>query len=386
MISTCFRSCALAAALMLAFSPSIMAEQSQTTATSGVPASTTPGAAAAKPATKTFSQQDLDQLLAPIALYPDALLAQMMMASTYPLEVVQAARWVKDNPKVTGKALEDAMAKQSWDPSVKSLTAVPQVLQQMNDKLDWMQKLGDAFLAQQKDVMSTVQSLRAKAVAAGNLKSTDQQAVKTETEDGQTIYIIESTKTEVVYVPIYNPYSIYGPWWYPPRYPPYYMYPPSYVYPPRPVTYPAGIVVGVAIWGGVNWHHGGGVYVNVNHYNSFNHTNISNGSWNHNVNHRGGVAYADRNVASQYNRGGNAQTKQGGQDFRGRADTGNAARPSTRDNAAAGGGFSGVGNGASTRQASQRGSTSRGHYGGGGGGYRGGGGGRRGGGGGGRRR
>ena len=346
-----------------------MAEQSQTVAASGV--------AAVKPATKTFSQQDLDQLLAPIALYPDDLLAQIFMASTYPLEVVQAARFVKAYPNLTGKALEDAMAQMSWDPSVKSLTAVPQVLQQMNDKLDWMQKLGDAFLAQQKDVMATVQSLRAKAVAAGNLKSTEQQAVKTETEDGQTIYIIESTKTEVVYVPIYNPYYAYGPWWYPPHYPPYYMYPPSYVYPPH-VAFTAGIIVGAAIWGGVNWHHGGGVYINVNHYNSFNRTNINNGSWNHNVDHRGGVAYADQNVARQYNRGGNAQTAQSRNDYRGRADTGNAARPATRDNAGAGGGFSGVGNGASTRQASQRGSASRGSYGGGG---RGGGGGGRGGGG-----
>jgi hypothetical protein len=257
------------------------------------------------------------------------------------------------------------------------------VLQQMNHKLDWMQKLGDAFLAQQKDVMATVQALRAKAVAAGNLKSTEQQAVKTETEDGQTIYIIESTKTEVVYVPIYNPYYAYGPWWYPPHYPPYYMYPPAYVYPPH-VAFTAGIIVGAAIWGGVNWHHGGGVYVNVNHYNSFNRTNINNGSWNHNVDHRGGVAYADQNVARQYNRGGDMQSAQAREDFRGRTDTGNAARPSTRDSAAAGGGFSGVGNGASTRQASQRGSASRGNYGGGGGGYRGGGGGGRGGGGGGR--
>lgn len=383
MNSTCFRSCALATALMLAFSPS-MAEQSQTVAASGVAAAQSSAASAnvsgVKPATKTFSQQDLDQLLAPIALYPDDLLAQMLMASTYPLEVVQAARWVQANPKVTGKALEDAMAKMPWDPSVKSLTAVPQVLQQMNDKLDWMQKLGDAFLAQQKDVMDTVQSLRAKAAAAGNLKSTDQQKVNAETEDGQTIYIIESTKTEVVYVPIYNPYYAYGPWWYPPAYPPYYMYPPAYVYPPH-VAFTAGIIVGAAIWGGVNWHHGGGVYVNVNHYNSFNRTNINNGSWNHNVDHRGGVAYADQNVARQYNRGGDMQSAQTRDNYRGRADTGNAARPSTRDSSGGGGGFSGVGNGASTRQASQRGSASRGNYGGGGGGHRGGGGGGRGGGG-----
>ena len=397
MNSTCFRYCALATALMLAFSPS-MAEQSQTAGASGVTSVAASGVAAVNPAKKTFSQQDLDQLLAPIALYPDALLAQIFMGSTYPLEVIEASRWVKANPKVTGKALEDAMAQKSWDPSVKSLTAVPQVLQQMNDKLDWMQKLGDAFLAQQKDVLSTVQMLRAKAVAAGNLKSTEQQVVKTETQDGQTIYIIESTKTEVVYVPIYNPYVSYGTWWYPPSYPPYYMYPPAYVYPPH-VAFSAGIIVGVAIWGNVNWHHGGGVYVNVNHYNSFNRTNISNGSWNHNVDHRRGVAYSDQNVAKQYNRGGDKQTAQARDNYRGRADSGSAARPSTRDSTqpsardsaatrnGSGGGFSGVGNSASTREASQRGSSSRASYGGGGGGggYRGGGGGGRGGGGGGGR-
>ena len=135
---------------------------------------------AVNPAAKTFSQQDLDQILAPIALYPDPLLAQIFMASTYPLEVVQAARWVKANPKITGKALEEAMTKQTWDPAVKSITAVPQVLQQMNDKIDWTQKLGDAFLAQQGDVMDTVQRLRAKAYDVGNLKSSEQQVVKTE--------------------------------------------------------------------------------------------------------------------------------------------------------------------------------------------------------------
>jgi hypothetical protein len=245
-----------------------------------------------------------------------------------------------------------------------------------------MQKLGDAFLAQQKDVMNTVQSLRAKAVAAGNLKSTEQQAVKVETQDGQTIYVIESTKEEVVYVPIYNPYLAYGAWWYPPYYPPYYMYPPAYVYPPH-VAFSAGIIVGAAIWGNVNWHNSS-VNVNVSHYNSFNRTNINNGSWNHNVDHRGGVAYADQNVAKQYNRGSDMQASQARENYRGRADSGNAAGPSSRDNAGAGGGFSGVGNGASTRQASQRGSASRANYGGGGGrggGGRGGGGGGRGGGG-----
>src|SRR5262249_19062086 len=136
----------------------------------------------AKP--KPLSEGQLAQLVAPIALYPDALLAQVLMASTYPLDIVQAARWSKANPKVTGKALEDAMQKQPWDPSVKSLTSVPTVLQMMNEKLDWTQKLGDAFLAQKEDVMKVVQILRARAKEAGSLQSMTQQTVTTRTESG----------------------------------------------------------------------------------------------------------------------------------------------------------------------------------------------------------
>jgi hypothetical protein len=185
--------------------------------------------------------------------------------------VVEAARWQKANPSVKDKALEDAMLKQPWDPAVKSLTSVPQVLQQMSDKLDWTQKLGEAFNTQQADVMKTVQSLRAKAVAAGNLKSTQQQVVKTEVVQSQTIYIIESAQPTVVYVPTYNPYTIYGTWWYP--VPPYYMYPPAYVYPPG-VAFATGVVVGAAIWGGTNWH-GNSVTVNVNQYNSYNKTTVN---------------------------------------------------------------------------------------------------------------
>jgi hypothetical protein len=177
MESTPSQSCALVMALMLALSPAL-AQQSQSTLS--------PGATAGNPTAKTFSQQDLDRLLAPIALYPDPLLAQVLMASTYPLEVVEAARWVKANPKVSGAALETAMARQSWDPAVKSLTAVPQVVQQMSDNLDWMQKLGDAFLAQQQDVMDTVQGLRARADTTGHLKTTEKQVVKTETQGSQT--------------------------------------------------------------------------------------------------------------------------------------------------------------------------------------------------------
>lgn len=376
-------------------------------------------AGVAAPAAKTFSQQELDQILAPIALYPDALLAQIFMASTYPLDVVQAARWSKANPKITGKALEDAMAVQPWDPAVKSLTAVPQVLQQMNDKLDWTQKLGDAFLAQQADVMDTVQGLRAKAAASGNLKSTEQQVVKTEHQGSQTIYIIESSQPQVVYVPTYNPTVVYGTWPY--AAPPYYVYPPGYAYAPG-LTFAAGMVVGAAIWGNCNWGWGrGDVDVNVNQYNNFNRTNISEKNWNHNVENRRGVAYQDRKVAEKYNRGSSSRDSRAREDFRGRAESGrgelksmdrtdlnnrvsNADRNSRdlaqrggadRGNVAdrgsygdrgnvgnragagnrGGGGFSDAGRGAATREASHRGSGSRAAAGGGGGARAGGGGG-----------
>src|SRR3981189_2060874 len=180
-----------------------------------------PGTSA--PAAQSFRNEELEQLAAPIALYPDALVAQILMASTYPLEVVEAARWSKANPKVKDKALEDAMQQQRWDPSVKSLTAFPQVLAMMDQKLDWTQKLGDAFLAQQKELMAAVQRLRAKAQAAGNLKSGKEQTVKVEQQDGptvqiietveqqdgSTVYIIEPANPQVVYVPTYNPVVVY---------------------------------------------------------------------------------------------------------------------------------------------------------------------------------
>ncbi len=266
----------------------------------GVAWAQTPGQQAVKPDEKTFSQQDLDQLLAPIALYPDALLAQILMASTYPLEIVQAARWSKSNPKVTGKSLETAMTKQSWDPSVKAMTAVPQVLQQMSEKIDWTQKLGDAFLSQKQDVMNTVQVLRAKAYAAGNLKTTEQQLVSTSTQGNQVIYVVQPVKTEVVHVPVYNPATVYGTWWY--TYPPYYIYPPTYVYAPG-IAFATGVVVGAAIWGHCHWGHGhSDININIAHYNSFNRTTIKSNTWNHNVSHRKGVAYADHRLNEQYKR------------------------------------------------------------------------------------
>jgi hypothetical protein len=137
--------------------------------------------------------EQLDALLAPIALYPDALLAQILMASTYPLEVIEAERWVTANKNLKDDALKEAVGKQSWDESVKSLVATPSVLDMMSDKLDWTQKLGDAVLAQQPDVMDAIQRLRQKAQANDKLSSNQQQTVTTEQQDGKQVIVIAPT-------------------------------------------------------------------------------------------------------------------------------------------------------------------------------------------------
>ena len=341
------------------------------------PAATPAPAAAPVAGAKTFSQEELDQLLAPIALYPDALLAQVLMASTYPLEIVAAERWVKANASLKDKALEDALQQQTWDPSVKSLAVFPQVLTMMSEKIDWTQRLGDAFLAQQKDVMATAQSLRAKAQAQGSLKDSKEQKVVTETVENTTVIKIEPTNPEVVYVPTYNPTVVYGPWWYP-AYPPYYYYPPGYVAGGALLGFTAGVIVGGALWGNCNWR-GGDVNVNVNRYNSFNRTNVSNTNWSHNAQHRGAVPYRDQGVAKQYGRGQSADAASRDA-FRGRADAGRESiqrgEVSSRD--AAGREFGGArdsaanrdmsgsrnasafdtGRGAQTRDSSSRGSPS----------------------------
>lgn len=282
----------------------------------GGPAAAQQPAPAAAPA---FSQQELDQLVAPIALYPDALFTQVLMASTYPLEIVGAERWVKANPGLKDKALEDALQKQSWDPSVKSLAVFPTVLAMMSTKLDWTQKLGDAFLAQQKDVLATAQALRSKAVAQGSLKESKEQSVVTTQENNTTIIKIEPTNPQVVYVPTYNPTVVYGAWPYP-AYPPYYYYPPGYVAGGALLGFTAGVIVGGALWGGANWGRGD-VNVNINQYNSFNRTNINNSNWNHSAQHRGAVPYRDNAVSQQYGRGqaGDAASRDA---FRGRAEGG----------------------------------------------------------------
>ena len=270
-----------------------------------------------------FKQEELDQILAPIALYPDSLLAQIFMASTYPLEVVEASRWAKENEDLKDDALAAALEEKNWDPSVKSLVNFPQVMDFMNEKLDWTQKLGDAFLAQQKDVMDTVQSLRLKAKEEGNLESSKEQTIGVEKE---TI-IIESASPTVVYVPTYNPTIVYGTWWYP-SYPPYYYYPPRYTV--RPVfAFGVGVAVGVAwgyAWGRCNWRRGD-ININVNRNTNINRNINRNkyqngkGQWKHNPQHRKGVSYKNQATSRKFDRGASRDTASR-EAFRGRAETG----------------------------------------------------------------
>jgi len=282
---------------------------------------------------KPFKQEELDQLLAPLALYPDSLVSQILMASTYPLEVVQATRWVEQNKSLQGDALTSALEQQTWDPSVKSLVNFPQVLQMMNEKLDWTQKLGDAFLAQQQDVMSTIQGLRKKAQAEGNLNTIQEQKVIVQ-EETQTI-IIEQANPQVVYVPTYNPTVVYGSWWYP-AYPPYYYYPPGYTAGAALFSFGMGVAVGAAwgyAWGGCNWGHGEvdiDIDRNTNINNNIDRSRHSNkvsggeggrGSWKHNPEHRKGVSYRDKGTAQRFDRG-TSRDAQSRDAFRGRAETG----------------------------------------------------------------
>jgi len=281
---------------------------------------------------QAFSQGQLEQILAPVALYPDEVLAQILIAATYPIEVVQADRWVKQNSGLKGNALTSALEQQPWDPSVKSLVNFPQVLTMMSEKLDWTQNLGDAFLAQQEDVMKSVQVLRNKANASGNLKTTKEQKVIVEKE---TI-IIQPANPQVVYIPTYNPTVVYGTWAYP-AYPPAYYYPPGYVATTAFFSFAAGVAVAAAwgyAWGNCNWGHGGHYSVNYNINQNINiNRNINrnayvshyqggrgSGTWQHNPSHRGGVAYSDRATATKYNRGASPSAVKSRENYRGRSE------------------------------------------------------------------
>jgi len=280
---------------------------------------------------KPFSPEELDQMLAPIALYDDALLSQVLMAAGYPLEIVEAERWSQANPNLKGDAAVTAVADKTWDVSVKSLVAFPSVLKQLSDHLDWTQKLGDALIGQQADVATSIQRLRAKAAAAGTLKTGagKEQTVTTQTQGSETTIAIQPTNPEVVYVPTYDPNTAYGQWSNP-------SYPPT-SYPTggalmSGLAWGVGIAAAGAMFSSWNWNSGGsGNYVNVNTNRAtnidrnYNRANVGTGGrWQHDASHRKGVAYRDPAARQQY-----GQSRPGAdqrQQFRGQ--TGQAARPS----------------------------------------------------------
>jgi len=282
--------------------------------------STPPGAGSPAAAAETFTPAQLDQMVAPIALYPDALLSQVLMASTYPSDVDLAVAWAKAHQKVNGDDAVKAVESQPWDPSVQSLVAFPQVLAMMGAKPEWVQDLGDAFLADPNGVMNAVQRLRAKAQAAGHLESNQQQTIATEAAPPPAtpppanappppaqIITIQPANPQIVYVPTYNPTMVYGAW-------PYPAYPPYYIPPPPGWGFAAGVVtagiawgigIGVsnALWGGIRWGGYGGsqVNINVNRYNNINVNNhITNNNWTHNSYNRNGVPYRNGPARDQY--------------------------------------------------------------------------------------
>jgi hypothetical protein len=263
--------------------------------------------------------EQLDALVAPIALYPDELLGQVLVASTYPLEIVQLQQWLEKNNGLKDKALTDAVAKQPWDPSIQGMAALPDVVKRLGDDIQWTTGLGNAFLAQQSDVMDAVQRMRKKAEGTGALKTTEQQKVETKVIEQKQVIVVQQANPEVVYVPSYNPVVVYGP--------PVYAYPPIYYPPPPPpgsvfaasmISFGVGMMVGAAFhggWGyGCGWGHND---INVNVNNNFNrNANINRGgntNWNHNPQHRGGAPYSNRTTANKYGgtaRGGSASSRQ----------------------------------------------------------------------------
>ncbi|MFZ0889999.1 MAG: DUF3300 domain-containing protein [Candidatus Binataceae bacterium] len=234
---------------------------------------------------RLFSPGQLDQMLAPIALYPDPLIAQILMAATYPLEVVEADRWlqVPANASLHGNQLAAALREQPWDPSVKSLVPFPQILKMMDDNLEWTEKLGDAFLAQQAEVMDSVQRLRRRAEGAGALTPTAQQAVTSEDD----MLIVEPANPAVVFVPCYNPVLVYGGWpW--PGYPPYFWPCGGFAGIGFPVVYP--------LWGWYHWHwRHHRLHIDVDRFNEINvrRPPVTSDVWRHDSIHRDGVPYRD---------------------------------------------------------------------------------------------
>lgn len=297
-------------------------------------------AATAAEKDKTFSEAELDQMMAPIALYPDSLLSQILMASTYPADVAEAVKWSKGHPEQKGDAAVTAVQEKSWDPSVMSLVAFPQVLEMMGKQPDWVQNVGDAFLADPEGAMDTVQKLRKKARDEGNLASTDQQKVIVEeASSDQSVIVIEPVDPQVVYVPVYNPTVIYGTWWWP-HYTPYYYYPVGYGFTAGVVTgigFGVGIAITNSLWGNCNWGHHD-IDIDINKHNNININNnkidINNRTttWNHNPENRRGVPYRDQTSRDKFSKkaGGVDQRK----DYRGRDAERDKARATLKERGA----------------------------------------------------
>src|SRR5580704_7972253 len=385
-----------------------------------------PAAGTAQQEAANLSPDQLDSLVAPIALYPDPLLAQVLAASTYPLELVQLQQWLEKNKTLKDKALADAVQKQTWDPSVQAMAALPDVVKRLVDDIQWTAELGNAFLAQESDTLDAVQRMRAKAQEKGNLKSNEQMKVETRVVESKQVIVVEQADPQVVYVPSYDPVVVYGAPAYP--YPPIYYPPPGYYAAGMAISFGVGLAMGAA-WGGgwgYNTGWGGNNDININKNNNFvnnsNRQNVSNrpsqqpsrgggGKWQHNPQHRGGTPYGNRDTANKFGgttRGASASDRranarqqprqQGGRQGAGTMDRG-AAGGSRQQGGAGnrGGGGDRVGNrqtsggsggrnsdafggssrsGSSARASSSRGSSSMGG-GSRGGGSRGGGGGRR---------
>jgi hypothetical protein len=252
--------------------------------------------------------QQLDDLVTPIALYPDSLVAQVLAACTYPIEIAEAEQWVKDHPKWKPPKLMDEAKKQKWDPSIKALVAFPDVLGMLNQSISWATQLGNAFLAQQADVMQAVQTMRAEAQAKGTLHTTSQETVGTQEQNGKSVITIQPANPEVWYVPTYNPAYIWGP-------PVWGVYPPL-IYPGVDVGF--GFFPGVDIglyfggwggwgWGGWGWGpnwFGGGIFIDYSFFHRYGfgefHGELGRSSWVHDPGHRLGVPYPNREVSGRF--------------------------------------------------------------------------------------
>lgn len=309
------------------FSALLFVSAAASQAQSVAPAASPPVAAPVTAPTKdpVFTQEQLDQMLAPMALYPDPLLAQLLMASTYPGEIAEAVTWSKAHPDAKGDDAVKQVASQPWDPSVQSLVAFPQVMVTLGQDPVWVQRLGDAFLAQPDDVMDGVQRLRRQAQTAGNLQSNQYQNVTIQAAapapappasanssapapaSSTSTIIIQPADPQVVYVPAYNPTTTYGTWPYPASPPAYYPPPPTY-YPGSALmaglAFGTGVAIVGALWGDCDWDDHD-IDIDVDRYNNINANNrISNNqnTWQHNAAHRNGVPYRDNRSRQQYGR------------------------------------------------------------------------------------